>query len=592
MPGSIWTVLGISPTQDVGEIRKAYARRLRALNVEQQAEEFRLLRSAYEQALDKQTFDEADGAPGTLTDDLAPELRQSRGSSHPGRDPEPAPVENLTSGDDADVVPELAAREGLDNLGLARRRLEAIVCEKETSSQKEQLEVLRSLLGSRALESIAVSLETEEWLADLILSNAPRSDSLIDPCAERFDWGSGARQRNYADNVRRVLERADDLRVIRRVQGNKAWEALTRPYRRSPLPELLGAPLLPGKVRALLDFIHVSRPRLLAEFDPKTLAWWEKYLSRPRFPPAGWWAVGLSMICFWPVVLSETPRFRDEPMAAMGVSFAASAALAFVFFYGLGWSRHLWRTRLSHSNNHWIRLAWIPAITVTLLFAVLAPTWWPLSALVLAASFAAAVWAIAVGDVDRRNVIARWLIAIYDGCGLLAFWWVFLRTVVPPPIYWRLTAPVVAAFIATTWESGFLNVLWLHNPGLRRRWLLVAGGLGLMSVGLIQLAADQSEIWPLAGAAVAVTILAQRGPAFVVGREFLMLRGIFTVCVLVSFGLRMADETWPRSSAVVPLGLMVLGSAVIVPIAMWIDPILARRRARRLKGQKRGLADL
>lgn len=47
----VWNELGIAPTHDEPSIRRAYAKRLKALNVEAQPERFQTLRQAYEQAL-------------------------------------------------------------------------------------------------------------------------------------------------------------------------------------------------------------------------------------------------------------------------------------------------------------------------------------------------------------------------------------------------------------------------------------------------------------------------------------------------------------------------------------------------------------
>ncbi|HVM81495.1 MAG TPA: hypothetical protein VMU06_20910 [Stellaceae bacterium] len=51
MPGFPWDGLGIPPTSDAREIQRAYARRLRALDIDREPAAFQALRSAYEAAL-------------------------------------------------------------------------------------------------------------------------------------------------------------------------------------------------------------------------------------------------------------------------------------------------------------------------------------------------------------------------------------------------------------------------------------------------------------------------------------------------------------------------------------------------------------
>ena len=60
---NIWTVLGITETEDKNEIKKAYRSKLRQINPEDEQEKFMELRDAYEQAMqyERKEEDEENG---------------------------------------------------------------------------------------------------------------------------------------------------------------------------------------------------------------------------------------------------------------------------------------------------------------------------------------------------------------------------------------------------------------------------------------------------------------------------------------------------------------------------------------------------
>ena len=77
---SIWTVLGIDPTEDVSAIKRAYAEHAKTCHPEEDAEGFLQLRQAYQAALDYAGgTEEGPGfsMAGPLEEEPAPEVEEA-----------------------------------------------------------------------------------------------------------------------------------------------------------------------------------------------------------------------------------------------------------------------------------------------------------------------------------------------------------------------------------------------------------------------------------------------------------------------------------------------------------------------------------
>ncbi|MGA0602546.1 J domain-containing protein [Caulobacter sp. KR2-114] len=226
--GSIWAVLGIAATRDVGDIRRAYAARLKVTHPEDDAEGFRQLREAYETALAmarSRAFAPAaaDGDDDAWSDEDEDHEEASRpdddwdtGWKAPPaaapRAPEPADEARAESSSQVDY----------DNLW---RRLESLVFGPDAADSKALTAALEAILFHPRLEELGAYMAAEQRVAALIARGAPRTDPLIAPARARFDWLALAEQRTASPDVLQAMWRE---RQARQEAAIAALEAVLR----------------------------------------------------------------------------------------------------------------------------------------------------------------------------------------------------------------------------------------------------------------------------------------------------------------------------------------------------------------------------
>jgi len=266
--GSIWSVLGVAATRDVGEIRRAYAAKLKVTNPEDDAEGFRRLREAYETALDL--------ARGRI---LAPVFAEADGDDDwPINGDEAEAGDNLDGDADRGQPPPFepaAEAEGLeprssvdyDNLW---RRLDALVFGSDEPEPKALAAALEAILFHPELEALGAYVAAEQRVAALIARGAPRTDPLIAPARARFDWLALAEQRTASPEVLQAMWRE---RQAGQEAAIAALEALLR--QPEPPPEHQLDRALNAVTRGVLEdeavwrFTESELCRLILEHAPR-----------------------------------------------------------------------------------------------------------------------------------------------------------------------------------------------------------------------------------------------------------------------------------------------------------------------------------
>jgi hypothetical protein len=594
--------LGLEATRDRAVIRRAYAARLKLTNPEDDPAGFQALRAAYERALayagpapggaaarrreppvvvpevevEPRAFEEllevreapdeaGDGTPRPeRSRDWRPaaqtEAKTGDGGarSHGWRSPDPSPPPDPQPGKlrawrPADPPPEIFDETVRRDYAARTDALTRLAADAAATPEALQA-ALAAFLASPMLEDMARHSGAERWLAALITRNTPRTDPLLAPAIAYFGWDA-TRVGPRSDAGARVLARREDLRFLQtsRVVGNVhhgALAALTRkPARwRWVLNRLTFG--LGRRVRDFLAVIRTERPGLIASLDADAVAWWDRYLARPRLGPIAILATTAALAMTLIAWAAEDPaQLRTgDPLAPLELILASVVTVVLVNLFGVQWPRTLWRERWARIAPAWARYAWAPALATTVIAASLVPASLPATIALAALTAPLLLWSVAVGEPDQRQagfaapgfrwrgpiisfpiafgvylaywgvlrpgVRFPWRAMTAFGFAYLAIFWVLVTTDLPADAWGQMSAPLLAAAIAFSVGAGTLADGWNRlQPTLQRRALIGLAGLVALAVAAIFLARDYAPARPAAAALVAAAVFAHKTPA-------------------------------------------------------------------------------
>lgn len=152
------------------------------MHPEDDAEGFKQLRTAYEQALEfAENQDRWTDAPSPAP---ATQARPATATQPP------LFREALAPRSTEYLVPDARATTSPIPHGEARARLVHLLTQDEAPSENDLLQALALVLAPEARESVSTHLLLETWLADLLARTAPRSDLLIQTTIGSFGWGN------------------------------------------------------------------------------------------------------------------------------------------------------------------------------------------------------------------------------------------------------------------------------------------------------------------------------------------------------------------------------------------------------------------
>lgn len=307
-----WAVLGIAPTPDARDIRRAYARMLKTIDVDGEPDRFVALREAFDHAvalaeagdLEPINADAAIPAHTAIEDD-----RWSVPDDPPARIAPPPPSPPVP---DAIHESDLNAR-ALEQLLLSHRDDWASASPPE---EEAMLERWRAILADPRFDELDHYARVEAWIAEIVAIGSPFSDPLVRPVVERFRWADQAGMIGQSPAIRFVVDRAATLDFIDRVAQadhplHKAWHELTTPASEG---SRRGWGVRRRHVDELLTSIRRDHPAVEGLFDNWRVALWEN--PGPRL---GWggWAFGLLLLLQFIRLFGEpdaTPPPQSPPV--------------------------------------------------------------------------------------------------------------------------------------------------------------------------------------------------------------------------------------------------------------------------------------
>jgi hypothetical protein len=528
----IWTLLGTEPTNDTLMIRRAYARKLKITNPEDDAAGFQRLREAFDRAMvlaGHLTHLQLHAQRAAQRAGPTPELPSPQAAQAQAPNPAPGQAQPASSAAAQPNAPQPNAPQetALQRLQSTFQALDAQITHPGDNAEGRLRALFAECLGSAALENVQVHLQFERTLANWLLARRPASDILFAEAAMRLGWQRRENSVEVPADIAAVLHHLRDLQFWAKEQESggprgRARKALQRKPRPLSIWFQMAAFDLGKQVRMLLGEIHSEHAGLVSRLDADAVSWWRRYFSKPRLSLQ--WLRPLSLlvpifVCVGFAVGLDHDAVGKSVAASAAIVAALIAAILVLKLYVVDWPKHWYLAKYKAQVPARLRLGWFPAALAALaLSAVLPDSPWTMAGMILVAAICS-VWTFVVtNDASLRSqkfghILGYWLIMNFP---LLFAWCLLASNVSHGP-----TAPMWPAFLGllAVERIGRATLLAEFNygiPAFARTCLPYALAAAAVSAAALSIVLPPTAPWvSLDVAILSIVVIIARTPALI-----------------------------------------------------------------------------
>jgi hypothetical protein len=508
-----WSSLGIDPTGDEREIKRAYAKKLKEIDVEAEPAKFIALRKQFEQAQsearwigrdeaedwgDDEDWDNEDG------DDEADEAAETEAGVSGPMDADLWALGDV--GGVAFTAPVVPLPERANPWGQVRDRVAAHFADIEAALRSADAgregaidRATRDLWAEPALETVDAAEDVEQRLAHIALNHGAAAAYLLRLASWHYGWARRAQQVGTGWPISEAGRRATAENWFQRIESGSTG------YAKTLLKDLEAPPTgnwardwrRKRRVREFLDAMRQLYPEGAYRFDPDIVDAWEE--ARDIRIPWG------ALIAGFLVALAMAGRARQAPLAdPMFWGWWAGVAGGLLLLEGLLARRAARRRRRPGSARldaleltAFFVLLTIPAI------ALMAPaTAWTTAGLIVGALLLAHESGAEPEPGERGGFWRGLAAARYPLIAALLLATFALSEAPAGRVDWRqAVVPAMLAMLATHWVRPRLVETWEAAP----RWVLAGarGALLVAAAGLLWIALGALPDRPVAWAVAA-----------------------------------------------------------------------------------------
>jgi TonB family protein len=379
----MWQRLGLRPGSSRDEIKRAYARKLKSCNPEDDPDGFKALRQAFELATryaDAVVYQPPEAPGSDEAEDGEDESGGEAGDGGPRHAPAARdmaePADARPPADAAETAAraiDLEQRRETEALEAQLGRLNALLTGPDPQPEDVLREAFDKILASPALQQLATRDQVERWIAWRVASTVPRSDALVEPAILAFRWHDSSERHDRNPAVARVLARTEEWRFMNAAATpgdplHLGWRALTgvsAPEWKLRLEGLSQARA--AQVQSLLEIADHRLPGLATAFHPERVQWWQRYPEKPRIT---FDTLLLAPLVYYLATLVPT----TVPIAVhRAVAAALAAAAPYLYFRLVKQRHHAWQTWQRPWPGPWVARGWMAAAALLLPAGMLLP---------------------------------------------------------------------------------------------------------------------------------------------------------------------------------------------------------------------------